>query len=140
MSSSPDLSAACQVLRQFSCVTASPPPELQQALQQALQQVAQASDHQILGICADTLVQGQQALAAYATALGYTPQTPSLRSEEIQQAGAVYIKFNPISGLCYASHYEGSYRGVLVSCQSADEADLNEMFGHLPLDLFDELA
>lgn len=136
---SPDLLAACQVLRQFSCTAASPPPKVQQALQQALQQVAQASDHQILGICADTLVQGQQALAAYATALGYPPQNPSLRSEGIQHEGAVYIKFNPMSGLCYASHYEGSYRGVLVSCQSTDEAALNEMFGHLPLDLFDKL-
>ncbi|MDP5017066.1 MAG: DUF1824 family protein, partial [Dolichospermum sp.] len=28
------------------------------------------------------------------------------------------------------------HRGVLVSCQSYQEGGVNEMYGHLPLDLF----
>lgn len=153
---SPDLLAACQVLRQFNDVVADPnpappasvlpafaspdsapfnsaPPDYA-LLQEALRQVAQASDYQILGICADTLAQGQQVLAAYAQVLGYAPNLQIPETNVLE--GAVYIKFNPLTGLCYANRYEGSYRGVLVSCQSADASDVNEMFGHLPLDLF----
>lgn len=102
-------------------------------LRRALLLVTQASDYQILGICAETLTQGIQALETYAAALKYSPE-PDLPEIET----AVYIKFNPRSGLCYASSYSGSHRGVLVSCQSDDDAGVNEMFGHLPLDLFVE--
>lgn len=124
--SSENLAAACQLLRQASANSAA-----SLALQQALQRVVQASDLQILGICAESLAEGQQALAAYAAALGL-PQ-PDL--EVANLAGAVYIKFNP-QGRSYASPYSGSERGVLVSCQSAEPSDVNEMFGALPLSLF----
>jgi Domain of unknown function (DUF1824) len=125
------LDAACHLLRQFNCLdTAQPEPDLA-ALRQALLQVAQASDYQILGICAGSLAEGVQALESYATALDYQPMLSATPIE-----GAVYIKFNPTTGLCYANPYSGSYRGVLVSCQSAYESGVNEMFGHLPLDLF----
>ncbi len=100
-------------------------------LQQALLQVANHSDYQMLGICADSFAQGRQALETYAAALGYT-QIPI--PEPID--GPVYIKFNPRSGGCYVDSYVGSHRGVLVSCQSAEEPGINEMYGHLPLDLF----
>ncbi|HEY9658957.1 MAG TPA: DUF1824 family protein [Allocoleopsis sp.] len=45
------------------------------------------------------------------------------------------MKFNPNASSCYADSYTGEHRGVLVSCQSADDG-INEMYGHLPLDLF----
>ncbi|NES92001.1 DUF1824 family protein, partial [Okeania sp. SIO2B9] len=32
--------------------------------------------------------------------------------------------------------YIGEYRGVLVSCQSAEDTGINGTYGHLPLDLF----
>jgi hypothetical protein len=128
-----NLQEAHTLLKKFDCLMGAPEasPEWAQ-LQQALLQVASQSDYQMLGICADTIGQGQRALETYAAALGYHPD-PSF--EAIQ--GAVYIKFNPKSGLCYADTYLGAHRGVLVSCQSAYESGLNEMYGHLPLDLFE---
>jgi hypothetical protein len=125
-----NLEEAIHYLRQVDCLN--PHTTVDPALlRQALLLVAQTSDYQILGICADTFAQAMQALQSYAAALQYTPTFNLPTVEE-----AVYIKFNPNSGLCYASPYHGNHRGVLVSCQSADEADVNEMFGHLPLDLF----
>lgn len=132
LSPSPSLEAACQLLRQVDCLHPAAVID-RTALQQALQLVAQASDYQILGICADTLTQGVAALQAYAAVLGYEPNLDLAAVE-----GAVYIKFNPKSGLCYADTYQGNHRGVLVSCQSAYDSGINEMFGHLPLGLFAE--
>ena len=101
-------------------------------MQQALLVMAEETDYQMLGICADALAQGQQALESYAKALGYDTSQVSLAPIE----GAVYIKFNSKSGGCYADSYIGQHRGVLVSCQSAYEGGPSGMFGHLPLDLF----
>ncbi len=132
-SPSPTLTEAQTLLRQFTCLEGhaklSPTEQLQ--VRQALQLICQRSQYQILGICADTLEQGQRTLQAYATALGYTvnPQLAPI-------AEPIYIKFNPRSGLCYADTYVGSHRGVLVSCQSTNDEGINETFGHLPLDLF----
>ena len=100
-------------------------------LRQALLLLTSLSDYQILGICADTVVQGLLALKTYSEALGYQP---TLDSAPIP--GSVYIKFNPKSGLCYLDSYLGKHRGVLVSCQSSQDGSINEMYGHLPLDLF----
>lgn len=100
-------------------------------IQQALLLLAKHSDYQILGICADTMEQALLALKTYAEALGYQP---SIELDPIE--GSVYLKFNPKSGLCYLDSYTGTHRGVLVSCQSAYEGGINEMYGHLPLDLF----
>ncbi len=125
--------AAHQMLDQFSCLdrpgTSRPGYSL---LQQALCVVAKQSDYQIFGICADTLEQGQLTLTSYANALGHPVNAAQIPDVD----GPVYIKFNPKSGLLYADSYVGAHRGVLVSCQSAYESGLNEMYGHLPLDLF----
>jgi Domain of unknown function (DUF1824) len=125
-----DRETAHQFLKQFEKSGAKPSLD-RASIRQALLHVASLSDYQMLGICADTLEQGIQALAGYAEALGYRP---NLGLEPIE--GAVYIKFNPTSAQCYATVYDGEHRGVLVSCQSAEEEDINEMYGHLPLDLF----
>ena len=100
-------------------------------IRQALLLLTELSDYQILGICADTAAEGLTALKTYSEALGYQP-TLDLASID----GSVYIKFNPKTGLCYLDSYRGTHRGVLVSCQSAYEGGINEMYGHLPLDLF----
>lgn len=134
----PDLTIekAHRLLKQFDCIQ---PPSVNsqadfQAIQAALCYVAQHSDYQILGICADSVEQACQALQSYGKALGYAVQfAPE------PMAGAVYLKFNP-KGSCYASPYEGKHRGVLVACQSAYSDGINEMYGHLPLDLFAEGA
>lgn len=129
-----DLQTAHQLLKQFDCLQTNPadcPPK--ETLQTALQTVASKSDFQIFGVCAGSLGEGVNALKAYAQALDYTlPEDYQL--DEIE--GAAYIKFNPKAGLIYADAYQGDHRGVLVSCQSAYDGGLNEMYGHLPLDLF----
>lgn len=120
-------------LKQFDCLkpSLSIAPTERSQLRQSLLQVAERSDYQMLGVCADSLKQGQPALQTYANALGYDVDC---QLEAID--GPVYLKFNPKAGSCYASPYVGEHRGVLISCQSADEAGINEMYGHLPLDLF----
>jgi hypothetical protein len=128
--------AADRLLKQLDCLSSATLTDASDRsdhtpLRQALLVVAAHSDYQMLGVCAETFAQGQQALMTYAAALGYQPIS---RLEPI--AGPVYIKFNPKTGGCYVSPYEGRHRGVLVSCQSADESGLNEMYGHLPLALF----
>lgn len=121
-----------QFLMQFDCLHGETiSPEQRDRIRQALLTVAQHSDYQIFGVCADSLDQGKAALQQYTNALGYAPE---LNFPPIE--GSVYLKFNPKSGLCYADSYTGEHRGVLVSYQSADEDGVNEMFGHLPLDLF----
>jgi hypothetical protein len=131
-----DPATAHKILKQFDTLKPAPEEPVDwDILQQALLVAASQSDYQMLGVCADTLEQGIRALESYAKALSYSP---NLNLEPVE--GSVYIKFNPNSGKCYASPYDGEHRGVLVSCQSADDTDINEMYGHLPLDLFDRSA
>jgi Domain of unknown function (DUF1824) len=129
------LDAAQSLLRQFTASDRLPSnPSLDiVAVREAVLLVREHSDYQIFGICADSTEQAIAALHAYLHALGYA-QVPQPASPI---EGAVYLKFNPKSELCYLDAYTGDYRGVLVSCQSAYEGDINEMFGHLPLALWD---
>jgi Domain of unknown function (DUF1824) len=92
-----------------------------------------AIDRIMLGICAESWAEGILALQQYTHALdlpGLLP-TPEL-------AGVIYIKYNPTLSNCYASTYQGLDRGVLIAAQSDDLTRLNEMLGHLPLNLFVE--
>lgn len=127
------LDDAKKMLRQFICIGQvtgenAPAPAL---IRKALLLVADRSDYQIFGICADSSEQASQALKHYLEALGY-----DLMPEVTAIDGAVYVKFNPKTGRCHTDSYTGQHRGVLVSCQSAYDGDVNETFGHLPLDLF----
>ncbi len=127
------LDDAQKILRQFICIDQvtgenAPAPAL---VRQALLLVADRSDYQIFGICADSSEQASQALNHYLAALGY-----ELMPEVTAIEGAVYVKFNPKTGRCHTDSYTGQHRGVLVSCHSAYDGDVNETFGHLPLDLF----
>jgi Domain of unknown function (DUF1824) len=92
-----------------------------------------AIDRIMIGICARSWAEGVLALQQYSHALNLPEllPTPAL-------AGAIYIKYNPTLSNCYASTYQGLDRGVLIAAQSDDLTRLNEMFGHLPLDLFAE--
>ncbi len=133
------LADAHQLLKQWDCLTEQPDRSTYLPIQATLHTIVTHSDYQILGICADTLEQGQKTLVAYAQACGYTVEWSTFqnRQQPSTSASGVYIKYNPESGLLYASDYDGSHRGVLVACQSASASGLNEMYGHLPLDLFD---
>lgn len=127
------LSEAQAFLRQFTCaeVLSQSVTLDYSTIRAALLQVADHSDYQILGICADSTAAAQQALHAYLAALG-------LEARPIVQAieGSLYVKYNPKTGRHHSEPYTGASRGVLVSCQSAYDGDVNETFGHLPLDLF----
>lgn len=101
-------------------------------LREALAIVAQHCDYQIFGVCANDAATAIESLARYTEALGVeTPPTLELIT------GPVYLKYNPKINLCYLSAYEGTERGVLVSCQSAYDTGIRDLYGHLPLDLFD---
>jgi len=127
------ISDAQALLEPFNCIESQPvvSDSEKEKLRQALRILAEQSDYQIFGICADTATQGLSALKTYAQALGYQPNLDLTPIE-----GAVYIKYNGNSGLCYIDSYTGEHRGVLVSCQSSFEGGINEMYGHLPLNLF----
>lgn len=132
--------AAHQLLKQFDCLTpgASLSHLSKQSIQDALVCVVRYSDYQILGICADSWAEGQATLQSYATALGYTLPSDTKPGESPHVPdGAVYIKFNPKANILYIDSYSGDHRGVLVSCQSAYGDRINDMYGHLPLTLFD---
>ncbi len=88
----------------------------------------------MLGICANSWAEGILALTQYSQALNLPLLLPTP-----ELTGAVYIKFNPQLPICYASAYDGIERGVLIAAQSDDLTKLNDMFGHLPLDLFANL-
>ncbi|NJK54240.1 MAG: DUF1824 family protein [Leptolyngbyaceae cyanobacterium SU_3_3] len=124
---------AQKILRQFICVDRTTPVSLDYGLiRSALLLVVNQSDYQIFGVCADSLEHGKQALYSYLSALGYVDLPDIAATIE----GAVYIKHNPKTERSYAKPYTGADRGVLVSCQSAYDGDVNETFGHLPIDLF----
>ncbi|MBE9030301.1 DUF1824 family protein [filamentous cyanobacterium LEGE 11480] len=124
---------AVKLLRLFTCIDQLPAAKIptHEAIRDALAIVREHSDYQIFGICAESLAQGQQAMIAYIKAFDYkfVPEVPPIE-------GPIYIKYNPNRRSCHSDTYIGQQRGVLVSCQSAYDDDINELFGHLPLDLF----
>lgn len=128
------LASALELLQSYSCIT----PKLitstgeKAKVQEALLLVTKLADHQNLGICAEDIPTGLAALGSYAQALGY--KLP-IRSETAE-ISPVYIKFNAQKQSYYLDAYPGTYRGVLVSCQSSEYEVLNGTFGHFPLDLF----
>ena len=127
------VSEAKKILNKFNCLDIAPvvKPSEKVLIRQGLLLLTSLSDYQILGICADTEEEGMLATKTYSQALGY--EVPS-NLPPIE--GPVYIKLNGKNGLCYLDSYSGHHRGVLVSCQSYDEGGINQMYGHLPLDLF----
>ncbi|WP_353929775.1 DUF1824 family protein [Okeanomitos corallinicola TIOX110] len=127
------VSEAKKILNKFNCLDIAPILKpLEKALtRQAIILLTKLSDYQILGICADTAEEGILAMKTFSHAFGY--QAPDNLP---QPEGPVYIKLNGKNGLCYLDSYAGHHRGVLVSCQSYKEGGVNEMYGHLPLDLF----
>ncbi|MDZ7950114.1 MAG: DUF1824 family protein [Nostoc sp. DedQUE12b] len=124
---------AKKLLNKFNCLDIAPILNSSEkvVVRNALILLTKLTDYQILGICADTAEEGILAMKTYSLALGYEPPNNLLTPE-----GPVYIKLNGKNGLCYLDSYDGHHRGVLVSCQSYDEDGINEMYGHLPLDLF----
>lgn len=124
---------AKKILNKFNCVDIAPAIKNSDKplIRQSLILMTRLSDYLILGICADTAEEGLLAMKTYSLALGYEPPSNLPMME-----GPVYIKLNGKNGLCYIDSYSGHHRGVLISCQSNSQNGINEMYGHLPLDLF----
>jgi Domain of unknown function (DUF1824) len=122
------------ILAPFNCLDTKPIETLEEktVVRQAVLQLASVTDTHMFGILAGDWKEAIAALHSYATAFGYESPPVAKPCED-----AVYIKFNPRSGLCYASPYPEQHRGVLIAFQSDFEDGINEMCGHLPLDLFE---
>lgn len=127
---------AQRLLEQFTCmdITATVSIENSAVVRQALVLLAQESEYQMLGICADSRLEAIKALEEYLPILGYNS---AMNCDEIPTiAGPVYMKFNGRSGSYHISPYLEKYRGVLVSCQSSESEGVNGTYGHFPLNLF----
>ncbi|MER3433176.1 MAG: DUF1824 domain-containing protein [Leptolyngbya sp. ERB_1_1] len=125
-------SEAETILRQFICNKPTQPLD-DATIREAVLIVRDLSDYQIFGICAETAEAGIQALSQYLAALKYET-APDIRS----LSGVIYIKYNPMTGRAHIEPYTGEHRAVLLSCQSAYDDGVNETFGHLPLNLFEQ--
>lgn len=128
---------AIAFLKSFSCIQVRilESDQEKQRLQQALQIVTQQIDAQNFGVCASNSQKGLASLHSYLKALGY-PEPRNIGDLDSCDR-PVYIKCNTAQSTYYLEPYSGTYRGVLVSCQSENEALLGT-FGHFPLDLFDD--
>lgn len=131
-----DVKSARQLLGVFSCIESKAIESASEKalICQALLLFASLSDYLNLGICADTASEGLSALESYVKALGFEV---NLNQRDITSFGEpVYIKFNGQRQTYYLDSYTGSYRGVLVSCQSSQDESINGTYGYFPLDLF----
>ncbi|WP_404784407.1 DUF1824 family protein [Altericista sp. CCNU0014] len=125
---------ARSILAPFNCLEVKTIADLEEkiAVRQAVLHLASIADTHMFGILAADWDEAIAALYSYAKAFGETPPAVAKPCD-----GAVYIKFNPRSGSCYASPYLDDRRGILIAFQSDFADGINEMCGHLPLDLFD---
>jgi len=138
-SQNPALLAALELLQSYSGVTTKLITSASEKIrvQEALLLVTKLAEHQNLGICAEEVPTGLATLTQYAHALGYKFQS---KPEDLAvEIAPVYIKFNAQKHSFYVEAYFGPYRGVLISCQSSEQENLNATFGYFPLDLFDTL-
>lgn len=133
-----ELTEARKLLDQYSCSEQKlvETQQEKQDLKTAIKQIAQESEWENLGICADNTQQAISALKSYLTALGYNiNQTDFEKTSNLETP--VFIKFSTKQMGFYQDNYPGEYRGVLVSCQAEDDL-IAGVYGHLPLDLFEE--
>ncbi|MEL7474622.1 MAG: DUF1824 family protein [Cyanobacteria bacterium P01_A01_bin.3] len=123
------------LLKRFDCSEIPTIPDAERAaVKAALCNVVADADFLTIGICADSYVAGFAALGTYLAAFGLEAATSS---EDLEIAGPTYIKYNTESGKYYTSDYPGNARGVLVCCHVYEPEFSSDMYGHLPLELFE---
>jgi hypothetical protein len=133
------LDAARALLAPFGCedLLQIDSPDEKAQVGQALRLLVQESDFQTLGVCADSAATGFAALANYLNAIDYLdPEMTTDRGDALADE-PTYIKFNTQTGQCYSSPYSGPSRGVLVCCHSLYSDGNTDIYGYLPLNLFD---
>ena len=133
-----ELTQARKLLDQFSCTEQKSveTQEQKQELQTAIQDIVKESEWENLGVCAENTQQAISALKTYLMAFGYVLNQVDFNQVD-QLKTPVYIKFSTKQMEFYQDNYTGDYRGVLVSCQAEDDL-IAGVYGHLPLDLFEE--
>ena len=126
---------ALKLLKKYSGIRVKSPQSdaEKQTLQQALLLIIDQSESSNLGVCADRLDHGLTALSSYLKAFGYSCEFD--QASPSNGDSPVYIKYNSQKMSYYLDSYTGTYRGVLVSCQSEDDA-IAGTYGHFPLNLF----
>ena len=133
--SSATIAAARQRLGQFSRLTTPPRLSAVEATQvrDDIRSFSQWSDYQTLGICADTLDEGQSSLELFLAALGV-----SVSLDLPPRKGAIYLKFNTLKGAWYLDDYSGMSRGVLITFHTSEPelTELSGTYGPFPFDLF----
>lgn len=102
-------------------------------LRRAIVWICDQSEAENLGICAEDQSTAEKTLGEYLRALDYGKAIATEPEKSIE--GPVYLKCNTQSLRFYLDGYEGDYRGVLIACQTEDEA-LAGTYGYFPLDLF----
>lgn len=103
-------------------------------LREAIKIVSSLCETENIGICADNFQEGFTTLKSYLKALKISENLE--KSANAPKQNPVYIKFNTETMSYYVDYYAGSYRGVLISCQS-DNHNLVGTYGHFPLNLFE---
>ncbi|MEL4898469.1 DUF1824 family protein [Crocosphaera sp. Alani8] len=103
-------------------------------LRQAIKVVSSLCETENIGICADNFQEGFKTLESYLKALDLCQSLD--KAPSVPDETPVYIKFNTETMSYYVDYYNGSYRGVLISCQS-DNHNLVGTYGHFPLNLFE---
>lgn len=127
---------ALKILQMFSCKETKPIESASEKalLQQALIRIVDLADYINFGICAESVTQAFTALESYLKGLGYKIILDAANIPAIE--GPVYLKFNTNKQSFYFDSYTGTYRGVLISCQSSVNDTISGTYGHLPLELF----
>ncbi|KAF8070989.1 hypothetical protein HT031_001070 [Scenedesmus sp. PABB004] len=92
----------------------------------------------LLGVVASEARLAVRALRDWCGALGLEFVQPECKVEGAAGLaavrGAVYVKYNSVSRVCYLTPYQGTDRGVLV------QLGPGRLLGHFPLGFFDEQA
>jgi hypothetical protein len=116
-----------------SAVTACTKP----ALGQSTRALASRASRVMLGICAADAQEGLSSLKTWTAELGLPKgKLHGMDKDGVPvdpPKGAVFIKYNSMSGDAYISGYGGTFRGVLFTPELDDAAF--RQYGYLPLDV-----
>jgi len=105
-------------------------------LKAAVFSMAAKSVNLMMGICAPDQHTGVRALKVWTESIGLPKgklHGMDLNGKPVDVPGAVYIKYNSLSGDAVLSGYAGEYRGVLFTPELEDGGF--RQYGYLPLDL-----
>lgn len=107
------------------------------AIEQSTRALASRSSRVMLGICAASAEEGLNSLRTWTTELALPRgKLHGMDKDGVPvdpPKGAVFIKYNSLSGDAYISGYGGTFRGVLFTPELDDGAF--RQFGYLPLDV-----